>query len=124
MTVAYAAARTSTRVTEGRRRTFQATTRTTIRSSASFQAATTSRADPRTPRSQSWAMATLCSASPATSATSASPAKRSDLDLINDRHQRETQVDDAHAAGEERCERPPGERIELRAELLPGCPVD
>src|SRR6186713_1827877 len=88
------------------------------RSSASFQAATTSRGVPRTPRSQSCAMRALWSTSPATSTAIATPVSR--RALIDDRHQCQPEADDAHAAREELREAPAGEQVELVADSLAG----
>src|SRR5262249_23084951 len=89
----------------------------------SFQADTASSAVPRTPWPQSSAMTTLCSASPTTSTKKATTPKRT-LALIDDRHQRQAEVHDADAAGEERCEGASREEVDVVPGLLPESPVD
>src|SRR4249920_1901127 len=115
---AQVAARTSAALTAGRRRTCHATTTSATSSTTSFQAATTSRAVPRTPRSQSCAIASLCTARPTTRTANANPMKR--RPLIDDRHQREPEADDPHAPGEERLQAPAGQEVDVVRELLSG----
>src|SRR5262245_27259603 len=121
ITAAYATASTSAAFTGGKRRTCQATTTRATRRSASFQAATTSSAVPRTPRSQSCAIAALWSTSPTTSTPIAAPVKR--RALIDDRHQREPQIHDANPAGEQSLEAGAREQVDLGRELPSGRPI-
>ena len=85
-------------------------------SRTSFHAATTSSDAPRTPASQSSAIARLWSASPTTKTTS---AIRGSALRSRDRHEREAEVDDAHRAREERRRSPLPRRWFSRAQLLP-----
>src|SRR5512145_1347628 len=116
MTSAYDAASTSAALTAGSRRTFDATTTSATRRSASFQAAMTSRVLPRTPSSHSCAIATLCSARPTTRTMSARPVIR--RALIDDRHQGQAEVDDSDTTREERTKAPSREEADLGREAL------
>src|SRR3990172_8345799 len=109
MTIAYAAARTSAAVASGSRRTFNATTSRATSRRASFHAATTSNAVPRTPTSHSCAIAALWSASPTTSAAS---AKRPNVSVDNG-HQRQAEVHDPNPPREERLEAAPGKEADI-----------
>ena len=77
---------------------------------------------PRTPRSQSSAIATLWIASPATSTTRAICPKRPAL--VNDRHQGQTEIDNPDATGEERGQLSVREQVNLVRPALSDARVD
>ena len=91
--------------------------------SPSFHAATTSSVRPRTPSSQSWAIAALWTARPAMSATSANAPSRRAVALVNDRHQGQAEVHDPDAPGEERLETSASTAGEHRSRSSSGEPV-